>query len=359
MALGAEERTMTRTFRQRLTAPSILGAAALAAAIVGFSAPASAEDCKPHTIDLGGGASIEGGCKPLKIAFLSAATNNLYLQAGIKGAKDAAEKYGATVDVFDANWNPATQFNQAQNAITGGQYNAILAEMNDGNQACAILSKDAREKGVLVAVANGPLCGKASEEGDALWSPGTLTFIGGSQGRAAFRDWIIGLAKANTGPQKVAVITGPDLNANTINTDLAIADVKKEFPDFQIVGVARTDYSVLQGNQKILPLLQANPDMTILISNYSDMTRGALSAVKQAGMADKLKVYDYGGNAWAFDALKAGQITNTRMLTPYTEMYKGVEALAMAWKGEPVPKFIPLVTAEINKDNLATSKSEF
>ena len=47
------------------------------------------------------------------------------------------------------------------------------------------------------------------------------------------------------------------------------------------------------------------------------------------------------------------------MLTPYTEMYKGVEALAKAWKGEDVPRFIPLETAEVTKDNLATSKSEF
>ncbi|MBN9019290.1 MAG: sugar ABC transporter substrate-binding protein [Rhizobiales bacterium] len=349
---------MNRIFKPRLAAPALFGAA-LAASLLAGATPAAAEDCKPHAIDLGEGKSVQGGCAPLKIAFLSAATNNLYLQAGIKGAKDAAEKYGVTVDVFDANWDPATQFNQAQNAITGGQYNAILAEMNDGNQACAILSKDAMEKNVLVAVANGPLCGKASEEGEALWTSGTLTFIGGSQGRAAFRDWILGIAMTNPGKQKVAVITGPDLNANTINTDLAIEDVKKQFPQFEIVGVARTDYSVLQGNQKILPLLQANPDLTILVSNYSDMTRGAIAAVKQAGMGGKLKIYDYGGNGWAFEALKADQITATRMLTPYTEMYKGVEALAKAWKGEDVPRFIPLETAEVTKDNLATSKSEF
>jgi ribose transport system substrate-binding protein len=46
---------------------------------------ASAQDCEEKTIDLGDGKSVEGGCKPLKIAFLTAATNNVYLQSGIKG----------------------------------------------------------------------------------------------------------------------------------------------------------------------------------------------------------------------------------------------------------------------------------
>ncbi|MBL8600028.1 MAG: sugar ABC transporter substrate-binding protein [Devosia sp.] len=322
--------------------------------------PAQAQDnaCKPHAVDLGGSA-IEIGCEQLRIAFLSAATNNVYLQAGIKGAQDAAAAHGAIVDVFDGGWDPLTQFNQAQNIITGGDHNAILAEMNDGNQSCKILTEDAPVAGVLVAVANQTLCGRSSNEGDELWSPGTLTFVGGSQGRAEFRRWVKGIAEANPGPQKVVIITGPDLNANTINTDLAIEDVKAAHPEFEIVGVVRTDYSVLQGNEKTLPLLLANPDLTILVSNYSDMTRGAVQGLQQAGMSDKVKVYDYGGNEWAFGAVKAGQIHSTNTVTPYTEMYKAIEALALAWKGEAVDRYIPLPTTMVTAENVDAIKPEY
>jgi ribose transport system substrate-binding protein len=330
----------------------VLGAA-------GISQRASAEDaCAPHKIDLGE-ISVKSDCAPLRIAFLSAATNNVYLQAGIKGAQDAAKKYGVTVDVFDANWSPATQFNQTQNVITSGKYQAILAEMNDGNQACAILSKDAPAKNILVAVANQAICGRALNEGDKLWQPGTLTFVGGSQSRTAFRAWVMAIAADNPGPQKAAVITGPDLNSNTINMDSAVKDLQEKHPNFKIVGVVRTDYSVLQGNSKALPLLEAHPDLTILISNYSDVTRGVLQAVKQAGTAGKIKVYDYGGNAWSFEALKAGLIESTRMLTPYTEMYKSVEALASAWQGKPVPRFIALPTSEVTNANVDQIKPEY
>jgi len=336
-----------------------LVAAGSVAAVMSLS-PASAEDaCTPRHIDLGAGKTIEGGCGPLKIAFLTAATNNTYLQAGIKGAQDAAKEIGAELDVFDPNWSPTTQYNQAQNVISSGKFNAILAEMNDGNQACKILTEEAPAAGVLVAVANLPLCSRATNEGDALWAPGTLDFVGGSQGREAFRDWIMGIAEANPGPQKVAVLTGPDLNANTINTELALADVKEKYPEFDVVAVVKTDYSVVQGNQKTLPLFQANPDLTIFISNYSDMTRGAVQAAKQTGMLGKMKIYDNGGNVWSFQAVRDGLIESTRTLLPYTEMYEAVKALGAAWAGEPTPRFIPLVAVDINKETVAKHEPQY
>jgi len=342
---------MPPTVRTRTSIAAAFAVGLLASTTVVL--PAAAEDaCTPHAVDLGEGKTVQAGCKPLKIAFLIAATNNTHLQAQIKGAKDAAAEIGAELDVFDPNWSPTTQFNQAQNIISGGQYNAILAEMNDGNQACKIMTETAREGGVLVAVTNQPLCNRGTNEGDALWAPGTLNFVGGSQGRTAFRDWIFSIAEANPGPQKVAVVTGPDLNSNTINTDLALKDVQEKYPDFDVIAVVRTDYSVVQGNQKTLPLFQANKDLTILISNYSDMTRGAVQAAKQVGTLDTLKVYDSGGNAWAFKAVEEGLIESTRTIEPYAETYIAVKQLGDAWAGEPVARFTPTATVRIDSETV-------
>ena len=94
----------------------------------------------------------------MKIAYLSPATNNVYLQSAIQGILDAAKSVGANVEVLKLNWNAATQYNQTQNVISSGKFNAIVAQMVDGNQACAILTKDAPAKNLLVAVNNQPLC---------------------------------------------------------------------------------------------------------------------------------------------------------------------------------------------------------
>jgi ribose transport system substrate-binding protein len=315
--------------------------------------------CQPHKIDLGNGKSVTGGCDPLRIAFLMGCSNNVYCQAVIKGATDTAAKLGANIEVFDSNWNPTTQFNQAQDVISSGKFNAIYAQTINGAQACSILTDDAPSKNILVTIANQPLCNRALKEGDEYWSPGTLAFIGGSQSHTALSDWLSQIAKDNPGPQKVAVLTGPEGNANSINTDAAIKDIEAKYPDFYFLATVRTDYTVLGGNQKTLPLLQANPDLTVLIANYSDITRGAVQAVAQAGMAGKLKIYDSGGNKWAFDAVRKGLITSTRTLTPYTESAKAVESLAAAWKGETLPRFIGLDSTLITRDNIDKFQPEY
>jgi ribose transport system substrate-binding protein len=332
----------------------------VAAAMFMSMAPASAqESCTPHQIDIGGGKTIEGGCERLKIAVAIAASNNVYLQANIQAARDAAAAHDADIEIYDANWSPVTSFNQVQNIITNGGFNAIITGAYDGNQYCKQLTEDAAEKNILVVLANSPACNRSTNEGEDLWSPGTLAFVGGSQGRAPYREWFFRIAEENPGPQKVAVITGPDSIANTINTDLAIADVQERYPDFEIVGVIRTDYTVLQGNERFAPLLQANPDLTLVISNYSDMTRGAVQAINQAGRADGLKVYDFGGNKWAFEAVRRGQIESTLTMTPYAEYYKAVEALAAAWRGETVERYLPLESVMITNENVDQHQPEF
>jgi ribose transport system substrate-binding protein len=339
-----------------------IGAVFLAAvALTLGSGTARAEDpaCKPHDVDLGDGKSAKAGCGKLKIAVVIAASNNVYLQANIQGAKDAAAKNGAELDVFDANWSPVTQFNLIQNALTGGKYNAVLTGTYEGEQYCRQVTEDAVAKNMLVVIANSPACGRSTNEGAALWAPGTLAFVGGTQGRGPYRDWLFEIAEQNPGPKKVAVITGPDGIANTINTNLAIEDVQKKYPDFKIVGVVRTDYSVKQGFEKFAPFLQANPDLDIIISNYSDMTRGAMQAIAQPGLSGKPKIYDFGGNKWAFEAVRRGDLVSTKTMTPYAEYYRGVDALASAWKGETVPRYLPLQSAMITKDNIDKFKPEF
>lgn len=342
---------------------AIVGGCAILSALATTASPGSAkaEDaaCTPHDIDLGGGKSIKGGCGKLKIAVVIAASNNVYLQANIQAAKDAAAKNGADLEVFDANWSPVTQFNLIQNAITSGKYHAILTGTYEGEQYCKQVTETAPASNMMVLVANSPACGRSTNEGDQLWAPGTLAFVGGTQGRGPYRDWFFEVAAQNPGPKKVAVITGPDAIANTINTNLAIEDVQKKYPDFKIVGVVRTDYSVKQGYEKFTPFLQANRDLDILISNYSDMTRGAIQAITQAGLAGKIKVYDFGGNKWAFEAVRRGELISTKTMTPYAEYYKGVEGLAAAWRGETVPRYLPLESVMITKDNIDKYKPEF
>src|SRR4029079_10885918 len=54
-----------------------------------------------------------------KIAFISVcATANPYCQKMVQGTRDAAKKYGVDLHLYDANFNPADQLKQVQDAMT-------------------------------------------------------------------------------------------------------------------------------------------------------------------------------------------------------------------------------------------------
>lgn len=337
---------------------AIAGAGLTAVAGMGAASGASGA-CTPKKINVGGGMTIKGGCDKLKIAYFSAGSNNVYLQAGIKAAKDTAKKAGADMTIFDGSFDAKKQYDQIQNAITSKKFNAFVSEVIDPRQECKILTQTAPKAGIVVSNVNQPLCGKGLAIGAAQYNPGTLTFVGGTQGKQAFHDWFFQVAKENPGPQKVLVLTGPDGSTQTLSTDLAIKNLKTAYPKFKIVAEVRTDYSVAQAFAKTQPVLQAHSDFTILMGNYSDLTRGIAQAVNAAGKNGKYKIYDSGGSSWAFDALKKGQIVSTRVYTPYTEVQKGVQALADAWKGKPVKRTQNLFTAVVTKANINRYKPEY
>jgi ribose transport system substrate-binding protein len=333
--------------------------AAMCLAVLPVSAGAQDDACETHEIDVGNGQTVTTGCHAPRIAAVVFATNNVYLQSNIKAAQETAAKLGAELTIFDGQWDPTTTFNHIENIIASGEYDAIINGPYEGSQYCRAITEEAAANDILFVAVNSPGCGRATNEGEELWSPGTLAFVGGVQGREPYRDWLMRIAEANPGPQRVVTITGPETLANTINFNLGLEDVKKAHPEFEVVGMVTTDYSVLQANERFAPLLQANDDITIMISNYSDMTRGAVQAIQQAGRLGDFKIYDFGGNEWAFEAVSRGMIESTLTMTPYTEYEVAVQAIVDAWQGKEVPRYLPLESTFITADNIDEAQPQY
>jgi len=315
------------------------------------SSSSSAAASKPSGVD---------GRKDLKIAYFSAGTSNAYLQAGIDAAKKKADEMGAELDVFDGEFDAQTQFNQMQTALTSGKYNAFAVEPNDGNLVCNLLTKQAPKKDVLVSVFNLPICGRATNLGEETWEPGTVTYVGG-QTLDIYNEWIKTVMEENPDGGKIALISGPDLNANSICFFKAAKAFAKN-PKFKVVAKQTTDYTTPRAFQAAQTILQSNPDLDIIMSNFSGMTRGVVKAV---GTKD-VKIYDFGGDAWALNNVKSGKLAQTVMMLPRQESIEALEALGMVADGETPPKFINLTEDEslpgtpfADKQNLSQFKGEY
>lgn len=291
-------------------------------------------------VDVGDGKTIQlPSDRPLKVAFFIEGTNNSAMQATLDGAVKTAEKLGWKMDIFDAKWDPITQTNQMQNALNR-DYDAWFLRAAEGGTVCDLATNQAPAKNILVVTGTLPICGRSVNENDEQWAPGTLAYIGGTQSGDSWAELLENMAKENPGPQKLGILTGPDLNPITRNFEFGLERFLKKHPEVTVVSKARTDYGTPSAYEKSIPMIQAHPDITLYFTTYGNLTKGLVTALKAQDRLKSVKVYDGGATKWSKQAILAGDVTASSLLTVRTNSVKALEALADAQQGKKVPRFI-------------------
>lgn len=306
-------------------ASAVLGLAmavtTVAAACSGSSSPAAST-----AASAGASTAASAAAKTFKLAFYSVGGNNTYLQAGMKGAKDAAAKYGATIDVFDGEFDGAKQLNQVTQGVSGG-YDGMVIEPNNSTQLCSAV-KAAIAANIAVGITNVPACDAPY---DGVYA-GTTIFVGG-QSPAVYKQWFEqGLKDAAGG--EFAVFNGPATQGNTLRARDVLDSLKGTYPQWKEVGFLYTDYQASKALSETQTLLQQHPNIKVIFSSYSGQTPGITSAIKAAGLQGKVKVYDLGGDQTMFAALQSGEITSTEVYLPYEEQYRAVQSVIAKLRGQ-------------------------
>lgn len=277
--------------------------------------------------------------RPLKLALFIEIGTNSAVQSTIKGVEAMAEEHGLSYDVFDARFDVARQINQMETALFNG-YDAWVVVPVEGTQICDMVTARAPAENVLVVQATGTACGRSSMEGADLWAPGTLAYVGGNETPRAFEAVMERAIADNPGPLKVGVLTGPNLHPITVAFDKALAEVKDTHPEFEVVALHRTDYSPPDAQMKTQTMLQANPELDVIIGAYTNMSKGAVPALEAAGRQGAVKVYEAGGTVWSVEALRSGAIEATTGFYRQTAAETAVAAILDARAGKPVPRAI-------------------
>jgi ribose transport system substrate-binding protein len=311
---------------------TLLGATALWVGLAG-GAPAQTQ-----RVDVGDGLTVEVATdRPLRIAFFSEGTNNSAMQASIDGATQAAEELGWEIEVFDGKFDPVTQLNQLQNALTR-DYDAWVLKAVEGNIMCDIATQQAPAAGILVVVSVLSICGRGANEGEELWAPGTLGYVGGAETPMAFFQVMERMGEENPGPQRLGILTGPELNPITKNHETALAMFQERYPEVEVVQIARTDYSTPSAMEKAGPMVQANPDMTLYYTAFSNLAKGLLPVLEQAGVQGQVRIYDNGATEWAAQAIADGTIELSSANRLRSNAYTAVMAIDRARRGDRRPR---------------------
>jgi ribose transport system substrate-binding protein len=290
-----------------------------------------------HSVSIGTGTLLKMNGSKLNIAFLSYGNTDPYLQGNITGAKEAASKAGAGLTVFSANYDATTQFNQIQTILSSGQYNGIVIQPLNGEQVCTPLTTLAPAKGIGVIDITEPMCGSQLKSLSQQAVPGLVGNFE-TQNASTFEEWIDYSLTKNPSVKNIALITGQALNPATDELTEAAQEALKKHPGVHLVATYSTDNSTPSGLSVTQTMLQAHPNVQMVISQSSGATVGAAKAVIAAGKSGKVIISDSSGSSIVMPYIKSGVVQLSEISQPVTEASVAVQTLAAAFAGKPLPQ---------------------
>jgi ribose transport system substrate-binding protein len=335
---------MVTSPRRRRTRIGALGVTLLASAVLALAGCGTGAPSEN-----GGGAGSAGAAGstvavprppgPPKIGlFLPVSEIVTYTHAEAEGARAAAKKLGITIDVItNEKYDAATQYNQIQNAISQKTYNAIIIHPG-GPNLCKLLDAAVKQDVVVVPIV-APLCADPAAKGSALYTPGTLTYVGGQgnyDGNAAFLKQV---TDHLPGTHTAVSVNGPQGSLNAQAWDVAITDELKG-KDLAVEGTVYTDYSIPDSLSKVTAYLQGHRDVDTVLAADVNTAQGAVKAVQGLGLQDSVKVYMPGADEIAKTLIRNNQVAGATPFFPTSVVTAAVQAIVDHSDGKDVPTYI-------------------
>jgi ribose transport system substrate-binding protein len=296
--------------------PILVAACGTAASSPSPSAPAtSVGPSAPAT-------SPSAVAKTLELAYISFAVANSYDAPMLAAAKASAAAGNANLTVFDGNLDPATQTKQLQDAIASGKYDGIVLQPVYG-PALVPGAQAAIKAGIAIGNIDqilGPdnTTAKSQVDGQLV----NVVFVPSELGRKIGE--LVVTACGDTNPCNVGYIWSVKAAALDATLKQAFDKATSVNPNIKVVAEGESFYTTPLGLKAAQDMLVAHPDITVITGADQAIT-GAVQAVADAGLKDKVKLVGYGGGAIAFQGIASGDRFGTVMQAPSTEGGKGVQ----------------------------------
>ena len=273
--------------------------------------------------------------KRVRIAVFLASAANTYWTAALQGVRDAAKKQGnVQISVFDGQFNTTKQVNQLRDALISKRYDAWFIGPNDGGPLTPTIKRGIGQ-GVKVACTLVP-CGPDIRN-TKIQIPGQTAQIGigfYENGRALGQLTVQACRGKN--PCEVFWLPGlPELPLEKARTD-GLNSVIKQHPNIKVVAVQPGGYLAEPALKATQNVLQANPDLDVIVSSGDQMVAGAYRAARLAGKQDDIQFF---GNGCTFESKRdilAGKLYGCAVYMPRSEARMAADLLIRAVRGANV-----------------------
>ena len=128
--------------------------------------------------------------------------------------------------------------------------------------------------------------------------------------------------------------------------------VLKDYPDIKVVFEQTANWKTDEALALVENWLQSGTQIDAIVANNDGMAMGALKAVEDAKLSDKIKVYGLDATPDALAAVKDGKLAATISQSTTAQGQKAMETCVKLVNGEKVEPEILVQFTLINKDNI-------
>jgi ribose transport system substrate-binding protein len=297
---------------------TMLALVALALAVAVTSTPAATGSTK--------------GQERVRIGVFLASAANTYWTAALQGVRDAAKARGnVEITVFDGQFNTSRQLNQLRDALISKRFDAWFVGPNDGGPLVPTI-RNAIAQDIKVACTLVP-CGRNIRNRKAQ-IPGVVAQIGiGFYENGRVLGQLTTRACGNTNPCEVAWLPGlPSLPLEKARTD-GLNSVIRPRRNIKVVAVQAGGYLAAPALTATQNILQAHPDLDVIVSSGDQMIAGAYRAARAKGVEDDIRMFGNGCTVEAKRDILAGKIYACAVYVPRTEARVAADLMIRAARG--------------------------
>lgn len=270
----------------------------------------------------------------LLVAYSQAELVNAWRVTNQKDMEMQAEAAGFKLVSIDANQDPSKQLADVENMLAQKPVCLIVSPLE--SKASAPVVELANKAGVPLVIIDRTI--------DA--TPGTgqykteITQSHVLSGKL-LAEKTVELLKAKYGEAKGSVVHVQGLAGASpvIDANKGWDEVMAAYPNIKVVATADAGFTKEGGLKVMEDFLQRFPagQIDVVRSDYSDMTMGALEAIKNAGRTELLGyVVGEGGHIKALEAVVAGEIARETQTPPYFGL-KAIQACKDILAGGSIP----------------------
>ena len=319
------------------------------------AATTSAAEQELNTEDIGPTKDVIPDGDDVEVAFFTVA-GNTYLEASLEEMRKVADKHGANITLFDSAFDPSKQFNQVEDAIATGKYDAfIIVALDTAGIVPAI--EEAVDAGIKVIATDTPI------GPDLTTTDIQVEGVSGSIVRPASLvadDQAEIIKQTCEGKTDCTAVWIPGVLATVFDQaqKKVFDQLAADNPDIKFIVGPEGGYTTEPAFRAMQDILQANKKIDIVVS-ADQMIQGVEQAVDDAGRTGEMVLVGGGASTPAVQAVAEDRWYATPTFVPRDEGREAMEMAIIAARGgtiEQPGRFsldyteLPRVITQDNKD---------